>query len=127
MQQSPAASRTLHWVARHSYIFIVAGLVVFFSSFAVGSMFQLSDEEYEKMADYTLSTGLPYKGKDFLEWRYGGLEAMFTMWFAALGLFCTGAALAILRLRLEPELVQRTLIGAVLNFLRLKHTAARNH
>ena len=123
MQSS--AKKSLHWVARHSYIFIVAGLVVFFSSFPVSSIFQLSDEEYEKMADYTLSTGLPYKGKDFLEWRYGGLEVMFTMWFAALGLSCVGAMLAWLRLRLEPEFVQSTLVGAIVNFLRLKHTATR--
>jgi hypothetical protein len=113
------------WLLRHSFVFICAGLVVFFSSWPVSSLFQLSAEEYANMADYTLSTGLPYKGKDFLEWRYGWLGVMFMMWFTALALFLTGPIFAWLRLRLEPEIMRRTLIGAILNRFKLKHTTAQ--
>jgi hypothetical protein len=121
--QSFVGSR--RWVLRHSYVFIVAGLAVFFSSWPVSSLFQLNEEEYTKMAEYTLSTGLPYKGKDFLEWRYGWLDVMFMMWFTSLALFCVGAMLAWLRLRLEPDLIQSSIIGRIFKFLRLKHTVTQ--
>ncbi len=111
-------AKSSHWAVRHYYVFIIiAGIIVFLSAGPVSSLYQLSDEEYAKMAEYTLSTGLPYKGKDFLEWRYGPLGVLFFMWSAALALVLAGTVIGGLRLGLDP-------LGTVFNFFKLKHTAA---
>lgn len=60
--------------------------MMYFLAGPVSSLYRLSAEEYEKMAEYTLSTGLPYKGKDFLEWRYGFLGVYLNMLYAGLAL-----------------------------------------
>jgi hypothetical protein len=66
---------------------------MFILAYPVSSLTRLSPEEYKTMAEYTFSTGLDYKGKDFLEWRYGWLDVIYDMMFIGFGFI--GAAICL--------------------------------
>ena len=95
--------------------------MIYFSAGPVSSLRQLSDEEYTKMAEYTLSTGLPYKGKDFLEWRYGWLGVYFWLSVTGLAVVLTGAIFGVRRFWLDSEVEQRKRLAGI---FKLEHTRA---
>ena len=95
--------------------------MIYFSAGPVSGLFQLGDEEYAKMAEYTLSTGLPYKGKDFLEWRYGWLGVYFVTSVAGLAIVLAGTILGVRRLWFDSGVEQRKQLAAI---FKLKHTRA---
>jgi hypothetical protein len=95
--------------------------MIYFSASPVSSLFQLNDEEYSKMAEYTLSTGLPYKGKDFLEWRYGWLGVYFWVSVTGFAIVLAGTILGVRRLWIDSGVEQRKQLADI---FKLKHARA---
>ena len=100
----PAHRFRSHWAIRHSYVFIaLTGVAMIFLASPVARMYQLSPEEYALASDFD-EKGLNYKGKNFLEWRYGPLSVFLGMLYvgcaflaAAIVLFTTMQVRAYLR------------------------------
>jgi hypothetical protein len=73
------------WPVRHYYTVLgIAGIAMFVLAYPVSNLFRLSPEEYRIMAEYAFEHDMKYKGKDFLEWRYGWFNVV---WYMIIGGF----------------------------------------
>jgi hypothetical protein len=82
-----------NWFVSHYYNLLgLTGIAMFVLAYPVSNLFRLSPEEQELAAEY-FEMGLPYKGKDIVNWRHDWLDVMLNMIFVGFGFIAAAVGL----------------------------------
>jgi hypothetical protein len=99
---------------------VISGFAVYFLAGPVAPTIRLNAEEYAHASQLDVE-GQQYKGRDFLDWRYGWLNIMFSLWYLTIALVVAGSGLGIFHSYRHRQVISSRKV-LMLNGAMIEHT-----